>query len=481
MLTAAPVHAGDRTGESSSSAPASPAAGSAPVSAPAGGGEQVIIVDLRGDAGRDPFAAALARSGELAPRQDEGLAAALAGGRASDHASGRGSDHGSGHGNDQALSMTAASAALDRARSAYGDLDCEAARRQARVAVDELAALQAAGAAVTPALQRAHVYELLCAHDAGQVDAAMAAAFWLQRLDGTAAPPPGVSQDLWRSYLPLDATASAHIVELVVDTEPPGAAVWLDHRQVGIAPVRVLAREGEHILAAATRDTAQVAQRIQVSAVGLDRTMTRAVTLRVVARERPWAVQAARVAGWREQAGSMNGAGLGALMAELGVRIALVLPADKRRGGPHARAGSGTDRGEGAGKGAVEIWALDPGQTVARRLGQGRTSAPADVVAQVMDQVRRWDGGASGVAGLAGLAGSSVPDGAQVSLQESRPLLREGDVAPRTGQRSARGVGAGRKTWWVYATIIGAVVAGGLVIASQDLADDRQRIELRWP
>ena len=37
-----------------------------------------------------------------------------------------------------------------------------------------------------------------------------------------------------------------------------------------------------------------------------------------------------------------------------------------------------------------------------------------------------------------------------------------------------------RQKWWVYAGIVGAVaIAGGLVLAN-DLANDRQRIELRW-
>ena len=412
------------------------------LAAEGGGGEPVIVVDLRAGnpadvaraAHREQLAAALAAAGGIAPRQDPGLMAALAGVPAS----------------DQEARMEAARAALARARAARGDLDCAATSQAARAAVDELAALQAAGGSVTEALQRAHAYLLLCAHDAGNAGAATDAVYRLHRLADAGvdvAPPPGVSERVWDAYPFLDATASSHIVEVVIATEPADAVVWVDHRPVhrpgagegeAAGPVRVLLQEGEHIVAAAAGDVS-VSQRIQATTGG---SQEHTVRLAVPAAVPRWPDVAAQVSRWRDGRAPVEGAALGTLMAGLDVRFALVL--------------SGKDDQHGV----ADIWALEPGARRAVYVGPGHLDRPAGIASQVVATAGRWSRG-----------GDRTPDPAV-------PLLREGHVPHRRAADTADG----RTTkWWVYVTVIGAVAAGGLVILAHDLADDRQRIELRWP
>lgn len=422
-----------------------------------GGGEGVIVVDLRaGDptdmaraAQREQLAAALAAAGGIAPRQDPGLVTALAGVP----------------GSDREARMEAARAALARARTAHGDLDCETTSRAARAAVDELAALQAAGGSVTDALRRAHAYLLLCAHDVGNVGGAMEAVSRLHRLaeaGADVAPPPGVSERVWDAYPLLDATASAQIVEVVIATEPADAVVWVDHRPVVVqppvagqagGPVRVLLQEGEHIVAVAAGD-ASVSQRIQVVG-GAREHMMRLVIPAVVPR---WPDVAARVARWREGRVPVEGASLGMLMAGLDVRFALVL--------------SSNDDQHGQADMRADIWALEPGARRAVYVGAGDLDRPADIASQVVATAGRWSrGGATRGAMRGATRGDRTPDPAV-------PLLRESHVPHRGAATTADGR---TKKWWVYVTVIGAVAAGGLVILAHDLADDRQRIELRWP
>src|SRR5690606_35546507 len=104
--------------------------------------------------------------------------------------------------------------------------------------------------AVIGALRAAYGHVLACAHLLGDTDRAMGAAQRLHGMSGASAsgPPPGVSEDVWRGYPPVDATGNTHVVELAITTEPARAQVWLDHQPVGAAPVNVLVFEGEHLV-----------------------------------------------------------------------------------------------------------------------------------------------------------------------------------------------------------------------------------------
>jgi hypothetical protein len=328
----------------------------------------------------------------------------------------------------------AARAAMKRAAAAHGRLDCQSAEQAASQAIDALSALQADARphAITDSLVQAYVYVLLCAHHRGDTDAALLATRRLSRL-GVHDPPQGVDSALWSLYPAVDATANLPMAELELRTEPAGAQVWLDHQAVGQAPVTVYVAEGEHIVAAGPARAGPhggVARRLSVTG------QSRVETLALPATGTRWRAVAERVAAWRQDGASGPSPGeLGALLTGLGVRFGLVLR-DGRR---------------------VAIWAVEPGDEQATRIGTATMDQPVDIAARVLERARGWD--------------RTGPDGGT--------LLRE----TRATGAALRGEGkaSGGQKWWVYATIVGALILGSGIILASDVADDRQRIELRWP
>jgi hypothetical protein len=442
----------------------------------------VIVVDLRAAgtaeraASRQQLEAALARHARLrlAP-VDPALAAAL-------HGSADAAQHGA---------LAPLQTELDRAEDLRRGGDCQRALDAADAAIAGLAAEQAAAAAspaapgpsagslataVVQGLQRGYGMVLACAHQLGDSGRALVAAQRLRALGRAAAPPPGVSEELWRAYPAMDALGNAAIVELAITTEPAGAQVWLDHRRVGIAPVTVHVGEGAHLIAAA--DSARAAsQRVQVSQAALPpvawgQSQVMAVHVPLAPRAAGWPAEAAAVAGWRK-AGAVDAAALGALLARLDARFALVIvDADARL----IRSGAQAVQ-------AVQIWMLAPGERQARRVGTGQLARPEAIAARVATRADARDG-AAGAAPTRASEPRSGPRAeqrpGQAGLDPTVPLLREGDVPRRYGSRHD-GRGLARTPWWAYATIIGAVAATSLLILAADLGDDRQRIELRWP
>src|SRR6185503_13237573 len=77
--------------------------------------------------------------------------------------------------------------------------------------------------------------------------AALAAANQLRALGGS----PDVPAAVWAKYPEVDAVANREFVPLEIDTEVPGAAIWIDFRKAGVAPLRVELPAGEHVIAAA--------------------------------------------------------------------------------------------------------------------------------------------------------------------------------------------------------------------------------------
>ncbi|HWN68381.1 MAG TPA: PEGA domain-containing protein, partial [Haliangium sp.] len=353
--------------------------------------------------------------------------------------------------------------ALDAADAAIAGLAAE----QAASAPPGDAASEALARAVTRSLEGAYGHALACAHERGDTGRALAMAQRLRALGRSdAGPPAGVSPELWRAYPAVDALGNGAIIELAITTEPAGAQVWLDHRQVGTSPVTVLVAEGAHIVAAAGEDRA-ASQRLQVSQAALPRvawgqSQVMVVHLALAPRAWTWHVESAEVARWRS-AGAVDAAALGALLARLEARFALVLvDADARllrSGAPSAQ--------------AAQIWALASGDDQAQRVGTGQLARPDAIVARVA---------ARAAAGSAGPSPGQSADqrAGQAGLDPGAPLLREDDVPRRFGSRPGERRVA-RKPWWAYATIIGAVAATSLLILAADLGDDRQRIELRWP
>jgi len=365
-------------------------------------GEPLVIIDLRpGDllsrrASRLEVAASLGGVQGLEPVDDAELTAALAG-EPSDDAGRR------------------AVAALDQAIAAHGRSDCTAARAAATTAVDGLTAAQAGGDPVGDALIQAHAIVLVCADGAGDHPAAQRAAAWLRRL-GTADPPPGVAEAVWSRYPAIDSAGQRELVEITIDA-PAGARARIDHQPVGDAPATAVVAQGEHLFAAATgRGRASVRAMIEQEGAR--------VSVPVVEAASRWGNAAAMVRSWRDGSGSANALALGQLMAEVGVRVAVVL--------------SGSDQ--------LEAWGRGRKDATAHRITAGKTSRPFPVGSAIVAQVESWEGTTATT--------TVVPRG-----DEAQP----------------------RQKWWVYAAILGAIGVAGTLILANDLADDRQRIEVRWP
>ena len=140
--------------------------------------------------------------------------------------------------------------ALARAQRAFGALDCTEASAAAHAAAALAARRQAAGLAV-PELERAWTYLLLCRDREGATDAAALAAARLRAVTGSSAPPAAVPADVWRRYPEVDTVLDRELVPLEITADVPGAAVWIDFRPAGTAPLTVMLPAGEHVIAVA--------------------------------------------------------------------------------------------------------------------------------------------------------------------------------------------------------------------------------------
>lgn len=335
--------------------------------------------------------------------------------------------------------------ALAAAALAYGRLDCVAARRAARAAAIEYAALQArtaartaakqtipAGtdrAAVHDALRRAYVYTLLCAHGSGDQTAAQTAADRLRDLGVTTAPT-GVSPEVWKRYPPAGAAPmpipggvpvpAPTMAELHV-SGPVGATVWVDHRPRGNAPVFVKLPPGVHVVAAATVGGAAA----QLTKLGSGRT---SIAMTIQTADPKWTAVATTIASWKAAGRILSTTDFAQLLRSLGVRFAFVMTGRE-----------------------VEVWGLQKYRKTARRLGAKPARQPVQLAALVTEHASAWDG--------------RSPD-------PSLPLLTEGNTK-KSGKKPHK--------WWVYASIIGAVLVGGAIIIGQDAADNTQRIRLTFP
>lgn len=310
-----------------------------------------------------------------------------------------------------------AAAALAEAREAFGGLDCGRARPAAEDAVHLLAGRQAAGLDETVRLKAAWTYVLLCAERDGDPSVARGAADRLRALGGS----PSVPADTWARYPEIDATLDRDIVALAV-VGPKGARVWVDHVEVGAAPVTTYVSAGKHVVAAAS---GTVRGATTITAHGS------ALTVQVATEERRarFGGIAAQVAAW--QVGTAPTAvELTEVMAALEVRFAIVL-----------------DRG-----GKAALWAKGPDASIASLAVDGAIGKPLDLAAGVVARVEYWT------------EGGPDPD---------QPLLRETDVPARS-----KASDKDPARWWVYAAIVGALTAGAVTIYAVGAGEDRQRIEL---
>jgi len=312
-------------------------------------------------------------------------------------------------------------AAMAEAQRAFGALDCKVATAASGRAISIAAARQAAKLAV-PELPRALTYLLLCADRAGDVDAAMAAATRLRTVGGTA----DVPADVWKKYPEIDVVSDAELVPLEITADVPGAAIWVDLRHVGTAPVQLLLPVGDHLIAAAsgTRRGWAAGTAVKTQAQ---------LAIPTKDQSGPWSEVAQRVASWHELV--PEPAELGWVMAKVRARIVLV-----RKG----------DRIEAFGR----IGLAEAPHRIGRDDGTATLGEADRVVGLVVDRVHTWN--------------DRAPD-------PDQPLLVDDGTGDRRKRRDLP------TKWWVYASILGAVAAGAVLIYANDAGSDRQRVELHQP
>ncbi len=319
--------------------------------------------------------------------------------------------------------VPAVTAALDEARAGFGALGCARTVAAADRAIDLLAARQAPALDDGAAKGRSWALNLLCADQAGERGRAQAAADHLRVLGVVVASDAGLTDATWARFPEMDAQTDRDVVALTVESEA-GVAVWVDHVRVGVAPVTLYVAAGEHVVAAGA-STRRGAVRVRA-----DRAAVTA-TVPLADQTGEHSAIAGVVAAWRAGAVPASATELGALMDRVGVRVALVL--------------AGTD--------TVQVWAKGPGERAARKLDDGSRVDLMAIAAMVSDRVASWDGRA--------------PD-------PDRPLLYE-----THGEREGRRNDPVR--WWVYASIVGAVLVGSGILYLQDTADDHQKITITFP
>jgi hypothetical protein len=290
----------------------------------------------------------------------------------------------------------------------------------ADAAIGIAAARQAAGRPA-PELARAWTYVLLCADREGLVDAAHGAARQLRALGGS----PDVPAAVWAKYPDVDAIANRELFEIEVDAGVAGAAIWIDFRQVGASPARVVVEAGEHVIAAASGTR-------RGWAAGTAVRSQKRIEVPMVEQGSAQGELARRIAGWKV----VTPDELAWVLGHVRARIAVVRQGDR-----------------------LAAWGqLGRAAPPTLIVGDAALADAPRVVAAVVDRAHGWN--------------DHAPD-------PDQPLLTEADapgpVRTRTDEpeRPAK--------WWVYAAIAGAAaIAGGFVLL-HDSATDRQRIELRYP
>jgi hypothetical protein len=196
-----------------------------------------------------------------------------------------------------------------------------------------------------------------------------------------------------------------------------GADVWIDLAPAGKAPVTATVAAGDHIVAAAA-GTRRASQRVTVQ-------WTTKATLALEERSAgSWNDVIAQVHAW--QRATPAPPEVTALLRSLHVRFAFVL--------------SDRDR--------VTLWGLGPDDKAAAVLESGALDDAAQLGGLVAGRAAAWDSHAADTDHL---------------------LVEDKDGAVK------------KDHWWVYASLIGAIVLGGVVVYAHDSAKDTQHIELRYP
>lgn len=309
-------------------------------------------------------------------------------------------------------------AALDSAALAFGALDCSSTRTRTASAILDLAAAMAAGVVTTAELRQAHLYRFLCADREGDFDAANLEAKRLRALRPGVAPVE-LSTATWGKYPELDAQSNLflHPVEF---TTSPSAQVWLDYKQVGTTPTTLFLSEGEHLIALGDK-SGSISQQITVSGRGK-------VELKIPEAKTQWSSIPPRLAELRAADSDARQAEMRDLMAAVEVQVAFVMREPGR----------------------VAVWFMARGEPSPTLVGHAPSAAIAGQIAlQHFEETQ-----------------------SQVGLDPSVALLREEPLERETE--------LGRR-WWIYGIVLGAATIGAGLIIAQDMAEDRQRIEVTLP
>lgn len=327
-------------------------------------------------------------------------------------------------GEGQDLDAAEIAAAMADAQQKFGALDCKGTIAATKRAIPHLAARQAAALPV-PELPRAWAYVLLCADRTGDSDTAMRAAARLRTVGGS----PDVSADLLAKYPEVDVALGVDAIEVDVSTQVPDAVLWLDFAPIGKGPQHLALSPGEHVIAAAAGTR-------RGFLVGRPITKQPKLVVEMAVQDGPLAGVAAKVASW--QGAVPSPAALTEVIEAVHARAALVRHGD-----------------------VVEVWGHAGHNEPLRRLGGDdgtRTLADVDHAASLLaDRIAGWS--------------SHAPDPDQPLLVESLQ-----DRAAQANKERSAGT-----SWWVYAAIGGAVLAGSIAVYAHHQDGDVQEIKLHYP
>lgn len=319
------------------------------------------------------------------------------------------------------------SAALERGKTtlsaailSFGSLDCASTRMRAKSAILDLAAAAAGGALATAELRKAYLYLFLCADRVGDVDAAMAAATMLRVIIAEDRPNE-IGSDTWDKYPQVDARSNERKVPVEIASEPSGASIWLDHREVGKTPGTLLLAEGQHLVALGLPGQG-ASQEITITGKGK-------MSLPLAEPRSRWDGISRAMREASEAPAIQRPRAMGNLMAATLAEVAFVMREPGR----------------------VAVWILPLNRRSAELVGHAPNAAIAAQLA------------------LQGLEDSNNGPG----LDPNMPLLREHEATTTTASDTKR--------WWVYGVVLGAVALGAGFIIAQDLSKDQQRIEVMLP
>ncbi|MCP4448425.1 MAG: PEGA domain-containing protein [Myxococcales bacterium] len=370
------------------------------------------VIDLRSGSdevrspSREAFTDALGEHGELRLSGDLELRKALAGSQYS-------------------AILEQGKANLAVAALAYGSHDCAGARSRSSEAILDLAAAHASGAQARRHLRSAYLYRFLCAHREQRADQALAAARILRRLADADAGPDGrpteISTATWQQYPTPDVQSNGELIQVSIESSPPGADIMVDFEQRGISPNRIFLSPGEHLVAMGG-ENGTVSQRITVSAAGT-------VKLALHPSRRQWIGITDSLDELRAARGDAREKAMLALMAAVEAQVAFVMREPGR----------------------VSVWILPTGKHTAQHVGHApNASIAGEVALQALQESSRSPG-----------------------LNPMMPLLTEDHTTTTRSSSNRR--------WWVYGVVLGAAAIGAGFMVAQDLSENRQRIEVSLP